>query len=212
MGMEESLQRYYGYLFEKELLDEIKRVGVFKEILQGEKLMDIGDQVQAMPLLFQGAIKVMREDDEGGELLLYFIERGDTCAMTFSCCLGGSKSEIRAVAETDVKLLMIPVIYMESWMGKYKSWQRFILESYHSRMMELMETVDSIAFLKMDERLLKHLHDKAKVTQDDVIFATHQEIAYDLHTSRVVVSRLLKKMEQEGKIKLNRNQIKILNL
>lgn len=212
MGMEESLQRYYGYLFEKELLDEIKRVGVYKEILQGEKLMDIGDQVQAMPLLFQGAIKVMREDDEGGELLLYFIERGDTCAMTFSCCLGGSKSEIRAVAETDVKLLMIPVIYMESWMGKYKSWQRFILESYHSRMMELMETVDSIAFLKMDERLLKHLHDKAKVTQDDVIFATHQEIAYDLHTSRVVVSRLLKKMEQEGKIKLNRNQIKILNL
>ncbi|MCM4168574.1 Global nitrogen regulator [Arenibacter antarcticus] len=210
--MEELLERYYGYLFEEELLEEIRKIGVYRKIQQGEKLMDIGDLVQTMPLLLRGAIKVMREDDEGDELLLYFIERGDTCAMTFSCCMGGNKSEIRAVAETDAELLMIPVKYMESWMGKYKTWQRFILDSYHSRMMELMETVDSIAFMKMDERLLKHLHDKAKVTQDDVIYATHQDIAYDLHTSRVVVSRLLKKMEKDGKIELNRNHIKILNL
>ncbi len=210
--MKDALERYYNYLFEEELLEEIRNVGIYKKIGQGEKLMDIGDVVQTMPLLLQGAVKVMREDDDHNELLLYFIERGDTCAMTFSCCFGGKKSEIRAVAETDTELLMIPVEYMESWMGKYKSWQHFILDSYHSRMMELMETVDSLAFLKMDERLLKHLRDKAKVTQDDVIYTTHQEIAYDLHTSRVVVSRLLKKMEKEGDIQLNRNHIKILNL
>lgn len=212
MNTEELLERYYGYLFEEELLKEIRNVGVYRKIGQGEKLMDIGDLVQMMPLLLQGAVKVMREDEDGDELLLYFIERGDTCAMTFSCCLEGSKSEIRAVAETDTELLMIPIDYMESWMSKFKTWQRFILDSYHSRMMELMETVDSIAFLKMDERLLKHLHDKAKVTQDDVVYTTHQDIAYDLHTSRVVVSRLLKKMEKDGKIELNRNHIKILNL
>ncbi|GGW23505.1 Crp/Fnr family transcriptional regulator [Arenibacter certesii] len=210
--MIEALDRYYGYLFEKELLEEIRNVGIYKKIGQGEKLMDIGDNVQTMPLLLQGAVKVMREDDDGNELLLYFIERGDTCAMTFSCCFGGKKSEIRAMAEMDTELLMIPVEYMESWMGKYKTWQRFILDSYHSRMMELMETVDSLAFLKMDERLLKHLHDKAKVTQNNVVYTTHQEIAYDLHTSRVVVSRLLKKMENDGEIELNRNHIKILKL
>ena len=132
--------------------------------------------------------------------------------MTFSCCLGNSMSKIRAVAEMDTEVVMIPVQQLELWMGKYKSWQKYVLDSYHTRMMELLETVDTLAFLKMDERLLKHLQDKAKVTHDDMIHATHQDIAYDLHTSRVVVSRLLKKMEREGKIELHRNQIKVLEL
>lgn len=97
-------------------------------------------------------------------------------------------------------------------MGKYKSWQQFVMDSYHTRMMELLETVDTLAFMRMDERLLKHLQDKAKVTNDDIISTTHQEIAQDLHTSRVVVSRLLKKMENEGKIEMNRNRIKVVEL
>lgn len=210
--MQQALELHYGYLFEPELLEEIKSVGLYKKVLQGEVLMAIGDTVTNMPLLLQGVIKILREDEGGDELLLYFIERGDTCAMTFSCCLGRNKSEIRAVAETNAEILMIPVQYMELWMGKYKSWQKFILDSYQARMKELLETIDTLAFLKMDERLLKHLQDKAKVTQDDLIYATHQEIAYDLNTSRVVVSRLLKKMENEGKIKLFRNQIKVLLL
>ncbi|NKI28004.1 Crp/Fnr family transcriptional regulator [Arenibacter sp. 6A1] len=210
--MKEALEDHYGYLFEPELLEEIKAVGLYKKVNQGEVVMAIGDTVTNMPLLLKGAIKILREDEGGDELLLYFIERGDTCAMTFSCCLGRNRSEIRAVAETKAEILMIPVQYMEHWMGKYKSWQKFILDSYQARMKELLETIDTLAFLKMDERLLKHLQDKAKVTQDDLIYATHQEIAYDLNTSRVVVSRLLKKMENEGKIKLFRNQIKVLLL
>lgn len=210
--MKEALELHYGYLFEPELLEEIKRVGTYKKVKQGDILMEIGDNIKSMPLLLNGAIKVLREDEDGNELLLYFVEKGDTCAMTFSCCVGNKKSGIRAVAETDTDLLMIPVNYLETWMVKYKSWQRFILDSYHARMMELMETIDTLAFLRLDERLLKHLQDKAKVTHDDVIYATHQEIAYDLHTSRVVVSRLLKKIENEGKIELFRNQIKVLEL
>ncbi|MDO6603117.1 CRP/FNR family transcriptional regulator, anaerobic regulatory protein [Arenibacter palladensis] len=210
--MTEALQLHYGYLFEPELLEEIRTVGSYKKVSQGQTLMEIGDNIKTMPLLLSGAIKVLREDDDGNELLLYFVEKGDTCAMTFSCCMGDKKSGIRAVAETDTELLMIPVGYLETWMGKYKTWQQFILDSYHARMMELMETIDTLAFLRMDERLLKHLQDKAKVTHDDVLYATHQEIAYDLHTSRVVVSRLLKKMENEGKIELYRNQIKVLDL
>lgn len=210
--MEEELKLNYGYLFEDELLNEINTVGVYREVSEGSKLIEIGDYIKSMPLLINGAIKILREDEKGDELVLYFLERGDTCAMTLTCCLGDTKSEIRAVAETDAKLVMVPVNKMEEWMSKYKSWQNFILASYHDRMKELLEAIDTIAFLKMDQRLFKYLKDKAMVNHDDIIQVTHQEIAHDLHTSRVVVSRLLKTLEIDGKIKLNRNSIKVLQL
>lgn len=210
--MKELLQTNYGYLFEDALLEEINKVGELKHIKAGEKLIEIGDYIRSMPLLVSGAIKILREDDNGDELILYFLERGDTCAMTLSCCMGQSKSEIRAVAETDAEIIMIPVQKMDEWMRTYRSWQSFILQSYHSRMTELLEAVDTIAFLNMDERLLKYLRDKAMVNNNDEIQVTHQQIAHDLHTSRVVISRLLKSLERSGTIKLNRNNIKVLKL
>jgi CRP/FNR family transcriptional regulator len=210
--MLDELQQHYGYLFEEELLQEINNVGTYKDIPEGFKLIEIGDYIKSMPLLISGAIKILREDLDGDELLLYFIEQGDTCAMTLSCCLGSSKSEIRAVAETDTKLIMVPIEKMEEWLGKYKTWQKFVLQSYHNRMSELLEAIDSIAFLKLDERLFKYLKDKAMVNHNEVIQVTHQEIARDLHTSRVVISRLLKALENLGKIELHRNSIKILDL
>lgn len=210
--MIEDLKANYGYLFEEALLLEINEVGIYKDIPEGYKLIDIGDYIKSMPLLVSGAIKVLREDENGDELLLYFLERGDTCAMTLSCCLGQSKSEIIAVAETNTKLIMVPVQKMEEWLGKYKSWQRFILQSYHDRMTELLQAVDTIAFLKMDERLFKYLKDKAMVNHDDVVHVTHEQIAQDLHTSRVVISRLLKKLSLSGKIELQRNNIKVIEL
>jgi CRP/FNR family transcriptional regulator len=212
MKTRELLDLHYGYIFEDDLLEEIADIGKYKRVRQGEILMDIGQQIRAMPLLFSGAIKVLREDDKGDELLLYFLEKGDTCAMTFSCCMGSGTSEIRAIAEMDTEIMMIPVEMMEKWLSKYRSWQRFIMDSYHTRVSELLETVDTLAFMKMDERLLKYLQDKAMVTHDDIIHATHQDVAQDMHTSRVVVSRLLKKMELEGKIELHRNAIKVLAL
>lgn len=112
----------------------------------------------------------------------------------------------------DTTLIMIPVQKMEEWTGKYKSWRNFVLASYHTRLMEMLETIDSIAFMKMDERLVKYLRDKQKIGGEPVINSTHQEIAYELNTSRVVVSRLLKKLENLGKIKLNRSSINILEL
>lgn len=210
--MLEDVKHHYGYLFEDELLDEICSVGVLKTIPEGEVLVDIGDYIKTMPLLLSGAVKVMREDDNGSDLLLYFIEQGDTCAMTITCCMGQKKSEIRAITETETRLLMIPVKKMAEWMHQYTTWQNFILQSYNERMKELLEAIDTLAFLKMDERLLKYLRDKAMVNHDDVIHATHQEIAHDLHTSRVVISRILKKLETEGKIELFRNNIKVKDL
>jgi len=210
--MIKELKDNYGNLFEEALLHEISSVGTLKEVPAGFKLMEIGQYIKAMPLLISGAIKILRDDDDGDELLLYFLGQGDTCAMTLTCCLGETKSQIRAIAETDTKLIMIPIRKMEEWTAKYKSWRNFVFESYHGRLMEMLETIDSIAFLKMDERLLKYLKEKAKVNNNNSIHHTHQEIANELHTSRVVVSRLLKNLENQGRIKLNRNNIAVISL
>lgn len=210
--MIQELKNNYGHLFEDALLNEINQVGTFKEVAAGFKMMEIGDYVKAMPLLVSGAIKILREDTDGDELLLYFLEKGDTCAMTLTCCVAQTKSKIRAIAETDSKLIMIPIQQMEEWSEKYKSWRHFVFESYNNRLNEMLETIDSIAFLKMDERLLKYLAEKVRISKNNTIHKTHQEIAYELHTSRVVISRLLKKLETLGKIELNRNAILIKDI
>ena len=208
--MLQELKLHYGHLFENELIEEIDRVATLKHVAAGTKLMDIGQYIKSMPLLIEGAIKILREDEEGDELLLYFLEKGDTCAMTMTCCVGNHKSEIRAITELDTVLVMIPIEKMEEWTGKYKSWRRFVFDSYHNRLMELLETIDNVAFKKMDERLLKYLKDKVAVTGSNIIKSTHQEIAYELHTSRVVISRLLKKLENQKIISLHRNSLEVL--
>lgn len=205
-----ALQQSYGGLFEKALIEDINQVGTIKDVPEGFLLIDFGQYIRSMPLLVSGAIKVLREDTDGNELLLYFLEQGETCAMTLNCCLGQTKSQIRAIAETDTKLIMIPVEKMEEWTGKYRSWRNYVFESYHNRLMEMLESIDSIAFLRMDQRLLKYLREKVQINQNKVIHATHQDIADDLHTSRVVVSRLLKSLENSGVIRLHRNNIEIL--
>lgn len=210
--MNPDFKAYFSYLFEEELINEIEKIAIYKTFQQEQTIIEIGEYIKFMPLLLSGAIKILREDDLGEELVLYYLERGDTCAMTLSCCMGQVKSKIRAVAETDVEILMLPKEKMAEWLGTYKTWQAFILQSYHNRVDELLEAVDTIAFLKMDERLFKYLKDKAMVTHNDVITTTHKQISEDLHTSRVVVSRLLKKLENEEKIQLFRNSIKVLEL
>lgn len=207
-----NLTTNYSHLFEDELLKEIEEVAIYKEFAENDVIIDIGNYITSMPLLINGAIKILREDDKGDELVLYYLEKGDTCAMTLQCCMGETKSKIKAVAETKVELLMVPKKKMMLWLGKYTSWQKFILQNYHERLQEFIEAIDTIAFLNMDKRLLKYLKDKAMVNSNDTVFVTHQEIANDLHTSRVVVSRLLKALEKQNKIILHRNQIKILEL
>jgi CRP/FNR family transcriptional regulator len=202
----------YQAYFENDLLHEIAQVGTLKDVKEGQKLIDIGQYLKGMPLVLSGAIKILREDDDGGELLLYYLEKGDICSMTLSCFMNNPKSEVRAIAEMDTQLVMIPFGKMEDWTCKYTSWRNFVFESYHKRINELLHTVDTIAFNNMDERLMKYLKQKKRITKDNIINCTHQEIAYDLHSSRVVISRLLKKLEQMDKIEIHRNYLKILNL
>lgn len=212
MNTLDSLKEAYGFIFEEELLKEIAESAKYQKFKADDYLIEIGDYIKNMPLLLHGAIKILREDTEGDELLLYFLERGDTCAMTLTCCLGQSKSKIRAIAETDGDMLMIPIHKMEEWLTKYKTWRNFVFESYNIRLNEMLEAIDTLAFMNMDERLYKYLTDKAKVLGNPEINNTHQEIANELHTSRVVVSRLLKSLENNHKIKLHRNKIEVLDL
>ena len=208
--MKELLQLTYGFIFEEKLIEEIAAVSLLRDFTEGDILIDFGDYIKKMPLLIEGAIKILREDFDEGELLLYFIEKGDTCAMTMACCMGETKSEIRAVAETNGKVIMIPVHKMEEWLGKYKSWRNYVFNSYNNRLKEMLNAIDNLAFMNMDERLMNYLTDKSKINHSKEIHTTHQEIAYDLHTSRVVVSRLLKALENDGKIKLHRASIELL--
>ena len=210
--MIQELKRSYGNIFEPALINEILQVGTYKEVPAGFKLMEIGSYVKGMPLLVSGAIKVLREDKDGDELLLYYLEKGETCSMTMTCCMGQTKSEIRAIAETDTKLIMIPIQNMELWTSKYKSWRNFVFESYHNRLNEMLHTMDSIAFDNLDERLLHYLKEKTRVNDTSTIHNTHQDIAYELHSSRVVISRLLKKLENKGQIVLHRNSIEVIHL
>jgi len=210
--MEEELLGTFSNYFEQPLIDEILNEGKLVELPAGETIMDIGQYIRSIPLLLSGAIKVLREDEEGDELLLYYLEQGETCSVTMACCMGQTKSEIRAITETDTKMVMVPVGKMEEWMGKYKGWRNYVFESYQNRLNELLLTVDSIAFKNLDQRLMDYLKKKVEVTKDNRINSTHQEIAYDLHTSRVVVSRLLKKLEKMKKLELHRNHILVIDL
>jgi|TARA_R100000501_G_C2613048_1_gene107161 CRP/FNR family transcriptional regulator len=198
--MKKELNDAYSFVFEEELLNEIFETGVLKFIPSGEVILDAEEYITSIPLLLNGAIKISRVDSDGDELLLYFLERGDTCAVTLTCCLNRSKSDIKAVTEKDTKLIMVPVGKMEEWIVKYKSWRTFVFQSYSLRLKEMLDAIDSVAFFRMDKRLLHYLRDKAKINQNETLQITHQEIAYDLHTSRVVISRLLKTLELDGKI------------
>ncbi|MDB9702170.1 MAG: Crp/Fnr family transcriptional regulator [Flavobacteriales bacterium] len=209
--MKQELEEAFGFMFEKELLEEIESVGVLRKYKQGDILIDYNETLQQIPLLIDGAVKIMRQDEKGDELALYYLERGDTCSMTLNCCLGSKKSEISAVAETDVIFISIPVQKMQDWMQKYQTWMAFVFESYNSRFNELLESIDNLAFNKMHERLHKYLEDKALVMKSTSLNLSHQDIANDMHTSRVVVSRLLKSLENEGLIKLGRNKIEVLD-
>ena len=208
--IDELIKDNFPELNEPGLVAEMESSGSIREVKAGEELIRTGSYIKFMPLVINGAIKVMREDEEGDEVFLYFLNPGQTCAMTLSCCSVNKPSEITAVAEYDTQFITIPVAVMDEWFRKHRNWQNFVLNTYNDRFNELLATVDSIAFQQLDERLLKYLQDKVELQGDEVVNTTHQQIAYDLNSSREVISRLLKQLEKNGVIALGRNKIKVL--
>ena len=207
-----ELKKHFGSNFETALLEVIAQVGTFRSVPAEVELMDIGQTIKGVPLMLHGAVKISREDSEGNELLLYYLEEGESCTMTFAWELGQQKSKIRAVTEMPSELIMVPLSVMENWSERYPSWRQFLFKSYQKRMDELLETLDSLAFDQLEKRLWNYLIEKKRVTKQTTLSITHQTIAQDLHSSRVVISRLLKRLENNQKISLHRNTIELIEL
>jgi CRP/FNR family transcriptional regulator len=198
--------------FEKPLRDVILEKSEIKYFKAGEQLMKTGQYFRSTMLLVEGLVKVYREDDQGNEFFMYYLQPGQACALSMVCATKSETSQIMAKAVKDTSMIAIPLKYMDEWMTQYKSWYHFVLETYRARFEELLVTLDHVAFQAMDERLLFYLKKNQETLKTSVLEISHQEIAAELNSSREVISRLLKKMEQMGKLKLNRNSIEIVKL
>lgn len=196
--------------FEPALVKEMLQFGEIKYFHEGDIIMDYGKYVRMMPIIIKGTVKVFRMDENGNEILLYYLSSNESCSMAYSCCMEARKSEVKAIAEDDVELIAIPHIKLDEWICKYPGWKNYIMHSFNDRFMELLKSIESIAFHKLDERLIAYLKEKKRLSGSSVIKASHYLIADELATSRVVVSRLLKQLENNGKIILYRNEIKLL--
>jgi len=206
-----NIEQYFPALTERNLRTEILEKGVIFSFTAGDVLMDYGRHISHIPLILKGGLRILREDEMSGkEVFLYYLQTGDTCAMSMTCCSQKKKSEIKAIAEDKTILIMIPVENMETWLKKYPSWKNFIFETYQNSYEKLMTNIQSISFQKLDQRLLTYLREKARINQKNTFQITHQEIAHELNSSREAISRILKKMEQEQIVKLGRNHIKLL--
>lgn len=207
----ELIRKKFPVIGEKALQQEIAEVGKLMHFKEGEVIMNYGSYIKMVPLIIEGSIKVSREDDsDGKEVLLYFLNAGDTCSMSFTCCMTDKKSAIRTEAEEDSTIIGIPIQYVDQWMTKYPSWKNFVMRSYDNRMLELVKLIDLISFHGLDTRMEKYLKALTKSHSSKTVQRTHQEIAEDLNVSREAVSRLLKKMEKLELVKLGRNQVTYL--
>lgn len=204
-----ELKSIFPDLYEENLRKKIEEEGTIMEILEGEMLMDIGGFIKFVPLVLEGSLRIMREDKEGNELLLYYVRKGETCAMSLTCCMGDARSNVRAIAEEATTIIAIPVRNMDLWTNQYQSWKSFVMHTYQKRFEELLATIDGIAFQRLDDRLEKMLKAKSDSTGSNTLQVTHQELATELNSSREVISRILKQMERRGMLKLGRNKIEL---
>ncbi len=198
-------------IFESALLAEMEEKCYVKEVDTNDVLMDYGQSMKGVPILLSGALKVLRINPDGHELLLYYLQKGDGCAMSFTCCMQQKPSEIKVIAEEKSTLLFIPIELFDPWMSRYSSFKTFVMQTMQDRFDELIKSIDTIAFQKLDERLIHYLLEKKKITSSSVLHLSHENIARELATSRVVISRLLKKLELDKKVVLYRNEIKLLS-
>jgi CRP/FNR family transcriptional regulator, anaerobic regulatory protein len=192
--------------FEAELVDIIAAQGKLITFGPDEMLMNVGQYFRSTMLVVRGNIKVYREGEEGEEFFIYMIGPGEACALSMVCAFKQEASEIKAKTAEETEVIMLPIELMDSLMQQYRSWYYFVLETYRTRFEELLTLIDNIAFKSLDERLEFYLKGQAEKFGKTLNF-THQQIAYDLNSSREVITRLLKKMEQRGMVKLERNSL-----
>ncbi|WP_276496264.1 Crp/Fnr family transcriptional regulator [Pontibacter litorisediminis] len=206
----DEVQKQFPQL-EQPLLEEILAQSTVRQLEEGEEALRTGQYIKSTILLLSGLLKVYREDEDGNEFLMYYLEPGDACALSMMCTARNEQSQIKAKAVTPAEVILLPSHLSELWLAKYKSWHNFVIASYRQRFEELLQTLDSIAFKGLDERLLFYLRRHVKVSGKEIRLS-HQQIADELNSSREVISRLLKKLEQTRALTLHRNYIEVHDL
>ncbi|WP_339703388.1 Crp/Fnr family transcriptional regulator [Algoriphagus aquimarinus] len=205
----EELQEALPNFTDPELLEQILAKGQIMNLQAGKVMMEPGQFVKMVPIVLDGSIKISRMDNEGRELFLYYLDAGETCALSLTCCSASKPSEIKAVVEEDSTIIGIPITAIDQFSSEFKQWKDFVSNTYQSRFQEMLVALDAVAFKRMDERLMKYIVTKMKQHKTNELHTTHQEIANELTTSREVVSRLLKQLEKKKWIELGRNVIYI---
>ena len=210
--MEEIIHQLFPG-FESDLVKDMAEHTQMKEIKAGEQLMKTGQYFRSTMLVLRGLVKIYREDEEGNEYFIYYLQPGQACALSMICAVRQQASQLMGKAVTDTTILAIPLEYMDSWIAKYKSWYYYVLGSYRDRFEDLLFTIDHIAFRNMDERLLFYLKRQQGTLNTNILTVSNTEIAQELNSSREVISRLMKKLSEKGNIRLLKGQqIEIVSL
>jgi CRP/FNR family transcriptional regulator len=189
---------------------KLSEIGFTKTFSEGEIILNDNSYIKAIPIVTNGSIRVMRTDEDGREILLYYIKAGESCIMSFLGGMHHETSKIKAVAEEETEVLFIPIDKISFLIKEFPEWLDYIFRLYHKRFEELLEVVNAVAFKKMDERLINFIKKKCELTQSKTLVVTHEQLANEMGTARVVVSRLLKQMEDNGFVKLGRNKITLM--
>ena len=184
--------------------------GTAKTFAEGAAILNENAYIKAIPIVTSGSIKVMRTDEDGREILLYYIKAGESCIMSFLGGLHQDTSKVKAIAEEETEILFIPIDKVTLLIKEFPEWLDYIFRLYHKRFEELLEVVNAIAFKKMDERILSFIKKKCEITKSTTLYITHEQIANELGTARVVISRLLKQMEDQKLLELGRNKITLM--
>jgi CRP/FNR family transcriptional regulator len=208
---EKDLTKHFP-TFERDLISEIIRVGELKAIREGDTIIRTGQNIRAAILVVEGLVKIYRENDNGDEYFMYYLDEGKACAISLVCALGIGTSGVLAKAVTDATILIIPASYVDEWIGKYKSWAQFAVMTYRERFEELLEVIDHVAFRNMDERLVFYLKRYQEKFNTNNIPTSFTEIAQELNSSREVISRLMKKLSEKGAVNLHGSHVSIIDL
>lgn len=203
----EELQQITEFKTSPELVEKLQQYSIKKTYEAGDIILNENAHIRSIPIVTKGTLKVIRTEEDGREILLYYIKTGESCIMSFLGGLHNETSKVKAEVEDDAEILFLPIEKVSLFIKEYPQWLDYIFRLYHKRFEELLEIVNAISFKKVDERMLDLLHKKVELTGNKTLNITHEQLANELGTARVVVSRLLKQLEEIGKVKLGRNKI-----
>lgn len=206
----EELEQVTEFMGSPELVFELQKNSIRKEYKAGSVILSENSHIRSIPIVARGTLKVIRTEEDGREILLYYIKAGESCIMSFLGGIHNETSKVKAEVEDDAEILFLPMEKVTLFMKEYPQWVDYIFRLYHKRFEELLDIINAISFKKVDERLLILLQKKKEITGSNVLHITHEQLANELGTARVVVSRLLKQLEENGVLQLARNKITLM--